>query len=110
MLEKAYFIFLPRTAADLSIDNPAGKWKKYRIVKTICLSQIDFENFETDLLADRQFIEDNAALCAEPGGCLLVTTRRKQQEYLILPWNGGFVHYAALRPRIRVLSDQALSH
>ena len=58
MKEKAYFVFRPRTAADLSPKNPDGKWREYRIVKTICLYRIDFENFATDLLADRQFIED----------------------------------------------------
>ena len=103
MQEKAYFVFRPRTAADLSIENSAGKWKKYRIVKTVCLSQIDFENFETDLLADRQFIEDNAALCTEPEDCLLVTSHRRQPEYLVFPWHCCFVHYAAVRPPIRMM-------
>ena len=73
MQTKSFFIFRPRTAADLSFDNPAGKWKKYRIVKTVCLRRIDFENFEADLLADRQFIEDYAALCTQTGDCLLDT-------------------------------------
>ena len=35
MKEKAYFVFRPRTAADLSPKNPDGKWREYRIVKTI---------------------------------------------------------------------------
>ena len=54
MKEKAYFVFRPRTAADLGPKNPEGKWREYRIVKTIRLNRIDFENFSADLLADRQ--------------------------------------------------------
>jgi len=36
--------------------------KLYIIEKTIELSKIDYENFTTDLLADRQFITDNRDL------------------------------------------------
>ena len=103
MKEKAYFVFRPRTAADLSPKNPDGKWREYRIVKTICLYRIDFENFATDLLGDRQFIEDNAALCITPGDCLLVSGKQPGEDLLIIPWHGCFVHYAALRPAIRLL-------
>lgn len=56
MKEKAWFVFRPRTVAELTMKNPAGKWLEYRIVKTICVTGIDYENFATDLLADRQFI------------------------------------------------------
>ena len=104
MKEKAYFVFRPRTAADLSPKNPDGKWREYRIVKTIRLNRIDFENFATDLLADRQFIENNAALCIAPGDCLLVSGKQPGEELLIIPWRGCFVHYAALLPAIRLLN------
>lgn len=50
MQGNAYFVFRPRTVAELSQTNPAGRWQSYRIVKTICLSEIDYENFATDLL------------------------------------------------------------
>lgn len=103
MRERAYFVFRPRTISDLSIENPTGKWREYRIVKTVMLSQMDFENFATDMLADRQFIEDSVPLCSQPGDCLLVTNRRRQPEVLIFPWRGCFVRLAALRPAIRLL-------
>ena len=101
MKEKAYFIFRPRTVADLSLKKPTGKWLEYRIVKTICLNGIDYENFATDLLADRQFIDDHFALCIEPGDCLLVTGKHREAELLVIPWQGCFVRYAALRPAAR---------
>ena len=107
MKEKAWFVFRPKTAADLSLKNPAGKWLEYRIVKTICLNGIDYENFTTDLLADRQFIEDHSTLCIEPGDCLLITGKRQEPELLIIPWQGCFVRYAALRPVVKLVSPEA---
>lgn len=103
MKEKARFVFRPRTAENLTIRNPEGKWMEYRIVKTITLNRVDYENFITDLLADRQFIGDVAALCKSLGDCLLVTTRTHQPGLLIIPWKGCFVRYAALRPVIRLV-------
>ena len=56
----AYFYFRPRTVRDLRCPHLLERETAYEIVKTITLSGIDFENFSEDLLADRQFIEDNA--------------------------------------------------
>ena len=53
-------------------------------------------SFATDLLADRRFIEDTATLCKTQGDCLLVKSRTKQPELLIIPWKGCFVRYAAM--------------
>ncbi len=103
MKEKAWFVFRPRTAADLTLKKRAGKWMEYRIVKTICLNGIDYENFTTDLLADRQFIEDHFVLCTEPGDCLLITGKRQEPELLVIPWQKCFVRYAALRPAVRLV-------
>lgn len=109
MKEKAFFVFRPRRAEDLTVRNPDGKWMEFRIVKTITLNRVDYENFITDLLADRQFIEDVAALCKIRGDCLLVTTRTQQPELLIIPWKGCYVRYAALRPVVRLVEPEAPS-
>ena len=103
MKEKAWFVFRPRTVAELTMKNPAGKWLEYRIVKTICVTGIDYENFATDLLADRQFIEDHFTLCTESGDCLLVTGKRREPELLVIPWHKCFVRYAALRSAVRLV-------
>ena len=103
MKEKAYFVFRPRIVADLSLKNPGGKWLEYRIVKTVCLNRIDYENFAADLLADRQFIEDHFVLCVEPRDCLLITGKRQDPEFLVMPWQKCFVRYAALRPAVRLV-------
>lgn len=103
MKGRAWFVFEPRRTEDLAFGCCKGKWMEYEIVKTICLSKIDYENFSTDLLADRQFIEDSIALCRNTGDCLLVTDRKQTEEILVMPWHERFVRYAALRPLIKLL-------
>jgi hypothetical protein len=105
MKERAFFVFRPRTVSDLSIGTTGGKWRECRIVKTVRLSRMDYENFTTDLLVDRQFIEDSAPLCTAPGDCLLITGKQQQQELLVIPWQGCFVRHAALRPAIHLLDE-----
>jgi tripeptide aminopeptidase len=65
--------------------------------------EIEFENFTTDLLADRQFIEDNIVLCHEKEDCFLVTSRQCSTKLLVIPWHDCFVHYAALYNPIRIV-------
>lgn len=103
MKERALFFFEPRRIEDLVPSNPNGKWMQYCIVKTISLSKIEFENFTTDLLADRQFIEDNIALCHEKKDCFLVTGRQCSTKLLVIPWHDCFVHYAALYNPIKIV-------
>ncbi len=49
----------------------------FEVVKTVKLEKIDYENFITDMVADRQFIVDHAALCSkgEVWRCILVQQR-----------------------------------
>lgn len=58
------------------------KPKQYIIEKVIALSKIDYENFTTDLLADRQFIADNTHLMFVDVNniwhCLLVLEKGKE--------------------------------
>ena len=61
----AYFVENPRTIDDLSRPHPIESEKPYEIVKVINLAGIDYENFITDMVADRQFLEDNDALCSK---------------------------------------------
>ena len=72
--------------------------REYQIVKTIELGRIDYENFVTDMLADRQFIEDDAASCSrgEVWQCLLIRQCGTGDGVLVVPENGCFVGWAAL--------------
>ncbi len=94
---RAYFISTPKTYRDLLKPHLPEAEREYEIVKTIELSGINYENFSEDMLVNRQFIEDNAALC-EDGDvlrCLLVKRRGKHEGILIVPEFGSYVKQAA---------------
>ena len=59
----AYFAERPRRIEDLMVPHPIEKEHPFRIVTEIQLPAIDYENFITDMLADRQFIEDHGRRC-----------------------------------------------
>ena len=93
----AYFVERPRIIEDLKVPHPIEQETQYEIVKTAKLAKIDYENFITDMIADRQFIEENAALCAQGGvwRCLLVQQRSRTDGVLVMPVDGCYVGWAA---------------
>lgn len=97
MKKNAYFISRPRRIDELQAKD-GGTWRSYEVVATVGLTKIDFENFATDLLADRAFLE-NAHACGENGAlvrCLRVTGRGSNTAILVLPDSTGHVALAAL--------------
>ena len=99
----AHFVESPRTIDDLMEPHPIEQETAYEIVKTVKLSGIDYENFITDMIADRQFIEDNAVLCSqgETWRCILVQQRGHTGGVLVVPVDSCHVGWAA------ALSDKA---
>ena len=93
----AYFVESPRIIEDLLAPHPIEQETQYEIVKTVKLAKIDYENFITDMIADRQFIEDNAALCSQGGvwRCLLVQQRGRSDGVLVMPATDCYVGWAA---------------
>lgn len=93
---KALFIYKPRRIEDLRRPHIPEDETAYEVVKTISLSGIDYENFITDMLADRQFIEDNAALCGEGATfrCLLIRQCGCMDGILIIPELMAYVKWA----------------
>ena len=97
MNQYAYFVENPRRIEELVCPHPLEQ-ERYEIVKTIRLAKIDYENFVTDMLADRQFLEDNAALCSKDEDvirCLRVTHRGAKESVLVVP-DESWVDIAAL--------------
>lgn len=94
---KALFIYKPRRIEDLRYPHRPEEETAYEVVKTISLSSIEYENFITDLLADRQFIEENAALCGEGATfrCLLIRQHGCNEGILIVPELKAYVKLAA---------------
>ena len=93
----AFFVESPRIIEDLLAPHPIEQETQYEIVKTAKLAKIDYENFITDMIADRQFIEENAALCAKGDAwrCLLVQQRGRTDGVLVVPVDGCYVGWAA---------------
>jgi len=83
----AYFVRCPRTIEELKKPHLIEHERPYEVAKAVILAAIDYKNFITDMVADRQFLEDNAALCSEGETmkCLFVHQRGKQDGILAVP-------------------------
>lgn len=93
----AYFVKAPRRIEDLLALHVVEEERAYEVVKQVKLAKIDYEYFITDMVADRQFIEDNAALCSKGGTwhCILVQQHGRMDGVLVIPENGCYVGWAA---------------
>lgn len=97
-MDTAYFVKNPRVIGDLAVPHPVEAEREYEVAARVRLAVIDFENFTADMLADRGFIEENAALCGEGEvmRCLLVQRRGQPGGVLVVPERSSFVGWAAL--------------
>ena len=93
----AFFVDFPRRIEDLKKPNDIRLEQAYEVVKTIRLGSMDYENFITDMVADRQFIEDNHVLCSvgKVWKCLLVQGRGRKGGILVMPVDQCYAKYAA---------------
>ena len=93
----AYFVERPRRVEDLLRPHLIERERPYSIVTAVQLPKIDYENFVTDMLADRKFIEDYGKRCkvGDVWACLLVQQRGHTDGVLVLPEQGCFVSWAA---------------
>ena len=93
----AFFVERPRRIEDLMEPHPIEKERPYRIVTSVQLTAIDYENFTTDMLADRQFLSDYGKRCkkGEVWECLFVRRRGQSDGVLIMPEQVCFVGWAA---------------
>ena len=96
MEQTAYFFSRPRRIEELR-DFGIGMLRPYRIVSTVCLGGMDYENFVTDLLADRAFLEDVPG-CGEDGKvlCCLRVSCPGREDILVVPDGTSHVELAAL--------------
>jgi len=89
----AFFVERPSRLEDLRRPHLVSQERPFRIVATVQLPWIDYENFITDMLVDRQFIEDYGADCktGDVWGCLLVQANGHSDGILVLPEQECFV-------------------
>lgn len=97
-MDTAYFVKRPRVIQDLAAPHPLEAEREYEVASRVALAGIDYENFVTDMLAYRDFIGENAALCGEGEvmRCMLVQRRGQDGGVLVVPERGSFVGWAAL--------------
>ena len=93
----AFFVPFPRVLSDLKKPHLYEAEQPYEIVQTISLGKMDYDNFCTDMIADRQFIEDYSELCGTGliWKCLFVHQRGKSDGILVVPTDGCYVKFAA---------------
>ena len=96
MEQTACFLRRPRRIEELR-DFGIGMLRTYRIVSSLCLGGMDYENFVTDLLADRAFLEGVPG-CGEDGKvlCCLRVSCPGRVDILVVPDGTGHVELAAL--------------
>ena len=101
-MEQLYFVKNPRTVEDLTALHPLELERPYEICADVPLASIDYGNFITDFLADRQFLEDHAGQCSAqvPMKCIFVHQNNRTDGILVVPdaKRPAFVKYAAYLP------------
>ena len=96
MEQTARFISRPRRIEELRAEED-GRRRPYRVISSLRLGGMDNENFVTDLLADRAFLEDVPG-CGEVGNvlCCLRVSCPGREDILVVPDGTGHVALAAL--------------
>ena len=98
---KAVFVPHPRRIEDLHDGFGTARPSCHYIIEAaVELDWIDYENFITDMLADRWFLEINSRRCFSDAQrniyhCLLVSAKDRPSGVLVLP-RGDHVAEAAL--------------
>ena len=94
---QAWFVRRPRDLEALRALHPLDAERPYRVAAELFLTDMDFQNFITDLAADRAFLERYAPLCADGPvpACLLVRCEGEKYGILALPGKAGFLEWAA---------------
>ncbi|MBQ9268007.1 MAG: hypothetical protein IJ206_00670 [Oscillospiraceae bacterium] len=89
--ELAAFVRRPRRIEELHGLHLVANEHPFAIIKTVELEKIDYQNFATDLLADRQYLEDYAELCGigDVWRSILVRQIGRPDGVLVLPAEDG---------------------
>ena len=90
----APFVKHPRTIGDLL--HPVTEERHFKIAEVVILQAIDYENFITDMLVNRPFLNSNLFGCIDGDTwyCVFVTQSGSKDGVLVLP-EGDHVEYAA---------------
>ena len=97
MFSTAYFVSRPRRYEDLLRPHDVRLERPYRVVRTVTLAPIDYENYTEDLAPSRDFLEGGPfAADGDPVLCLLIRCRGREGGLLVCPDCQGRTALAAL--------------
>jgi hypothetical protein len=105
----AFFIFSPRNADEFRRPFPLDSIQPYRIIETITLNGMDYENFATDMLVEREYLEPFEGLCCTGAvyECVLVCRQGNNRTgILVIPDSGGYIKCAAYYDDREVSEDE----
>ena len=105
----AFFVFSPRNADDFNQPFPLDKIQPYRIIGCIALNGMDYENFVTDMLVEREYLEPFEELCRTGAvyECVLVCRQGNNRTgILVIPDSGGYIKCAACYDYREVSEDE----
>ena len=93
----AYFVANARVGEELIRPHLLEQEKLYEIIRTVTLGKIDYENFITDMLVSRDYLEDPEGLCSQghTWHCVFVRQKRRADGFLVIPDMDGFIQWAA---------------
>lgn len=99
-MEQAYFVRRPRTAADLRAPHLPEAEQAYEILAQVQLAKIDYENFITDMLVERAFLDPYVEQCAAtpPMKCVLIQQTGQTGGILVVTEKTAHVLWAAMNP------------
>lgn len=94
---KAVFVFMPRRLDEILCPTSPVKEKSYQVVQKIALKKIAYENFLSDMVVARDFLEmpGQPSIDDQILKCLLVFSPGVKGEILVAANEKGFVQYAA---------------
>ena len=97
-VKTAYFRYHPRNISELMTPHLHEKEQRFKIVTTVSLPEVDYENFVADMLVWRAYIEESALLCSwgTIPKCILVKQYGKPCGVLVVPDNTASVGWAAV--------------
>lgn len=98
-MKTAFFTEYPKRAEELTRPRPVEEAAPYEIAGTVSLGKLDYDNFASDMLVSREFLELGASGCGVGGDgtlhCLLVQCAGRP-GLLIVPDPDGAVRFAAV--------------
>lgn len=94
---RAGFVFKPRRLDEVLEPASPLEEKNYQVVQKIALEKITYENFVSDMVVARDFLEmpDQQAMDDDDLKCLLIFSPGVKGEVLVAANEKGFVRYAA---------------